>query len=559
MKIKTKLLLLAACSLTAIIITGIMSLVSTVTLSETTERLTDIIIPAEGHLNRVKLANTTIEQVVAETSLWETDYSRESRQEFLEILQRFDQEWGNGEKSRTQYADLPRTPAMIEELKPIRARLAKAVDTWKSQIDPVRPVLEKLAALPPGDVAGQAALMAQVFDIFKRQSDAYDAHQDALDDLIDYERKLANQIRASDEAMVRNFTLLQSLTFAAAVILILFISWNLTRAIMKPLTLTCDTIEHITENNDLTRTVDLDSNDEMGQLARSFNALIGRLHGTLSTVSNSADSVLSTASSLATAASHVAESSSKQASATSATAAAVEEMTVSINTVSGSAEEAQSLAQMAGENSTQGGRIIQEAVSEMSEIATTVSDASRVIHDLGEESREISNIVQVIREVADQTNLLALNAAIEAARAGEQGRGFAVVADEVRKLAERTAQSTGDIGAMIEKIQTSANNAVAEMGKVVQQVDSGRALAESAGERMASIQEDSAKVSAAVTEISSNLKEQSKASQDIALNVENIARMTDENNVAADKVSSEARQLDQLAKEAGTMITVFKL
>ncbi|MDR0441631.1 MAG: methyl-accepting chemotaxis protein, partial [Candidatus Accumulibacter sp.] len=369
MKIKTKLLLLAACSLAAIIITGVMSLVSITSLSETTERLTKVIIPAQEHLNRVKLANTTIEQVVAETSLWETDYSTEARREFVEILQRIDQEWKNGEISRMQYTELPRTPAMIEGLKPFRERLAKAVDTWKAQIDPVRPVLEKLATLPIGDTAGQAALMAKVFDIFKRQSDAYDAHQDALDALIDYEQRLAEQIRASDEAMVRNFALSQSLTFAAAIILILFISWNLTRAIMKPLTLTCDTIEHITDSNDLTHLVDLDSNDEMGQLARSFNGLIRRLHETLSTLDHSASGVLSTSSSLAAAASQVAESSSRQANATSATAAAVEEMTTSINTVSENAGEAQSLAQMAGENSAQGGEIIQKAVSEMSEIA----------------------------------------------------------------------------------------------------------------------------------------------------------------------------------------------
>jgi methyl-accepting chemotaxis protein len=559
MKIKTKLLLLAACSLTAIIIIGVMSLVSTVSLGETTKQLTDVIIPAQGRLNRVKLANTTIEQAVAETAFWKTDYSADARRGFADILRRYDAGLENAGKNREKYIELSRAPKVAEELKPIRERLAKAVDTWKSQIDPIRPVLERLVALPIGDTMGQDALMAKVFSIFKEQTEAYDTHQDALDALIDYEQNLADWLRKRDTAMARNYTLSQSAVFGAAILLILFVSWNLTRTIMRPLMLTCGTMEHITADNDLTYRVDLDSKDEMGQLAKSFNALVERLRGTLSTVSHGADGVLSTASDLATAASHVAESSAQQANATAATAAAVQEMTVSINTVSGNAEEAQTLARMAGENSVQGGKIIQEAASEMSEIAATVSDASRVIHDLGEESREISNIVQVIREVADQTNLLALNAAIEAARAGEQGRGFAVVADEVRKLAERTAQSTGDISAMIDKIQASAGGAVAEMEKVVQRVESGRALAESAGECMVSIQGDSAKVSDAVTEISNNLKEQSKASQDIALNVENIARMTDENNVAADKVSSEAQQLDQLAKEASAAIAVFRL
>jgi methyl-accepting chemotaxis protein len=559
MKIQTKLLLLAACSLAAIIVTGVLSLVSTASLSENTEQLIEVIIPAREHLNRVKFANAKIEQAVAEVAFWENDHSTRARQEFADILRRYDAGWEAAGKSRMEYYELPRSPAAVEGLKPVQARLANAVAAWKSRIDPVRPVLEKLVALPVGDAAGQSALMAQVIEIFRKQIEAYEAHQDALDALIGHEQKLTDQIRDYDGAMVRNLMLSESTMFGMAVILILLISWNLTRTIMKPLTLTCGTMERVTAENDLTHRVDLDSKDEMGQLAKSFNTLIGRLRGTLTAVSHGADGVLATASALAVDASHVAEHSARQAGATSATMAAVEEMTVSINTVSDNAEKAQSLARMAGENSMQGGAIIQKAVCEMSEIATTVSDASRVIHDLGEDSKEISNVVQVIREVADQTNLLALNAAIEAARAGEQGRGFAVVADEVRKLAERTAQSTGDIGAMIKKIQSSAGDAVTEMEKVVQRVESGRSLAESAGECMTSIQEDSAKVSDAVTEISDNLKEQSKASQDIAQNVENIARMTDENNVAADKVSSEAHQLDQLAKEASASITVFKL
>ncbi|GHU17945.1 hypothetical protein FACS189475_02600 [Betaproteobacteria bacterium] len=177
--------------------------------------------------------------------------------------------------------------------------------------------------------------------------------------------------------------------------------------------------------------------------------------------------------SLSTAAQQVAASSANQSSSTSAMAASIEEMTVSISTVSNSATDAQAVAHEAGEISDQGGGIIGQTVSEMGVIAQTVAQASQVIQTLGSESQQISSVVQVIKEVADQTNLLALNAAIEAARAGEQGRGFAVVADEVRKLAERTAQSTGDISTMIGKIQVSAREAVEEMEQVVQQVGSG--------------------------------------------------------------------------------------
>jgi methyl-accepting chemotaxis protein len=240
-------------------------------------------------------------------------------------------------------------------------------------------------------------------------------------------------------------------------------------------------------------------------------------------------------------------------------AASVEEMTVSINTVASSAGDAQTMAQRAGAVSDEGGQIIERTAAEMGAIAEAVAQASQVIQALGNDSQQISSVVQVIKEVADQTNLLALNAAIEAARAGEQGRGFAVVADEVRKLAERTAQSTGDISTIIGKIQVSSKEAVDEMERVVKQVESGQVLAQNAGERMAAIREETGRVSSAVTEISNALKEQSLASQDIAKHVESIAQMTDENSTAAEEAASGALRLNQLSDSVASTVAQFKI
>jgi methyl-accepting chemotaxis protein len=212
-----------------------------------------------------------------------------------------------------------------------------------------------------------------------------------------------------------------------------------------------------------------------------------------------------------------------------------------------------------GEHSTRGGEIIHKTTSEMAQIAETVRQTSHTIEELGQHSNQISSIVQVIKDVADQTNLLALNAAIEAARAGEQGRGFAVVADEVRKLAERTSKATDEISQMIGSIQSSAHAAVTGMGSTVRQVDGGVALARQAGDAINQIKEGSGQVVVVVNDISAALAEQSAASNDIAVHVEKVAQMSEENSAAASKSASEASQLEALADTMRASVSRFKI
>ena len=264
-----------------------------------------------------------------------------------------------------------------------------------------------------------------------------------------------------------------------------------------------------------------------------------------------ADGVASASQQLASTSEQLAISTAQQSEAASGMAAAVEEMTVSINHVSDSANEAKHVTGETGSLSEDGRRIIQDTVEEMQLIVATVTEASVTIHAVGENSQRISSIVQVIKDVADQTNLLALNAAIEAARAGEQGRGFAVVADEVRKLAERTAQATTEISGMIGAVQSSAQTAVVTMQHAVTRVDCGKTMAGPAGESMNGISDGAGRVVAAVNEISSALREQSMASNDIAANVEKIAQMSEENSAATREAADTARQLEALAVGRG--------
>jgi methyl-accepting chemotaxis protein len=190
--------------------------------------------------------------------------------------------------------------------------------------------------------------------------------------------------------------------------------------------------------------------------------------------------------------------------------------------------------------------------------ADSVGQSMRLIENLSRRSHEISGIVKVIREIAEQTNLLALNAAIEAARAGEQGRGFAVVADEVRKLAERTSASTSEIGAMIESIQAEVSSAVQNLKANNEQVTQGKGLAEEVAAILARINEGARVTMQRIHDINSAASEQNTASTDIARNVERIAQMTEETSAAIGQAASTAQQLENLASRLHGEVAQFR-
>jgi aerotaxis receptor len=250
-----------------------------------------------------------------------------------------------------------------------------------------------------------------------------------------------------------------------------------------------------------------------------------------------------------------------QSDATVKVAAAVEEFSVSIEEVKTHAGTVLAAATASDEAATGSATIAQRIVKDIGQAAQSVAGASASIHELEKISGEIGQIVVTIKDIADQTNLLALNAAIEAARAGEQGRGFAVVADEVRKLAEGTAQSTTQISAMVEGIQRRTRAAVGDMGTVVGQVQSGVRSAETLGESIAGIRDKAANVVSAVTEIRHALEEQAYAAREIAGQVEHIAHMSEENAAAARQTqavgqSAETGLISQRMKELAAQFGV---
>lgn len=319
------------------------------------------------------------------------------------------------------------------------------------------------------------------------------------------------------------------------------------------------TAVHRVANGDFTVTVHEMSHDEVGQLMKATNQMCGQLRTMIGEVGDGIGRLSANAQQLAAASHTVAEGSAQQSVAASTMAADVEEMSASIGTVSSNAQEARTMAEKSGEISENGAAIISQAIGSMNSISATVTHSSQTVGQLGVQSQEINGIVEVIREIADQTNLLALNAAIEAARAGEQGRGFAVVADEVRQLAERTTKSTQEITAMVQKIQTDAKAAVESMDQGVAEVEHGVGLANEAGTSIASIKSGAAHVGRAVVSISDALREQTTTSGEISNLVARIADQAEENHVMAQQTSASAADMEQLAKQLRTSISRFKI
>ncbi|MDO9114402.1 MAG: HAMP domain-containing methyl-accepting chemotaxis protein [Polaromonas sp.] len=364
------------------------------------------------------------------------------------------------------------------------------------------------------------------------------------------------------EKAENDYVLARNITFGViggGLLLGFALAFWIIRSITLPLGKVQSTIIVVERDSDFTRQVDVSSDDELGRTARAFNQLIVTMRETISSILGNVSRVSVSVGSMAAASSQVASSSAHQSEAASAMAAAVEQLTVSINHVSDSARDALELSRKSGELSSQGGEVIHRAVNEMSQIATTVRQASETIEALGRQSDQVTSVVQVIKDVADQTNLLALNAAIEAARAGEQGRGFAVVADEVRKLAERTTKATEEITAMIGGMQDSSRSAVTTMESAVARVGSGVTLAEQAGQSINQIKAGTEQVIHVVNDIYSALAEQSQASNDIAAHVEQVAQMTEENSAAAGASARSAEELEGLVGDMSRAVSKFKI
>jgi len=310
---------------------------------------------------------------------------------------------------------------------------------------------------------------------------------------------------------------------------------------------------------DLTQRLPVSSRDEIGQTSSAFNQFMERLQGIVGEVKSNAGAVADAAVALSSTMNQVATGSQQQSESASATAAAVEEMTVSVASVADSSEEVRQLSNDSMTHTQRGNESLAELVTEMGQMKTTVEGIASSVNTFVRHTQTITNMTQQVKDIAEQTNLLALNAAIEAARAGEQGRGFAVVADEVRKLAEKSSQSANEIDAVTQTLGQQSTVVESSIQQGLQLLQSSHAFMENVSLVLTEANEAVNRANQGVDDITASVNEQKSASNDIARNIETIAQMAEENSASIGGAFDSAHQLKELAANLQNLVGRFQV
>ena len=342
----------------------------------------------------------------------------------------------------------------------------------------------------------------------------------------------------------------------AGVLLCGLLGMSIIRGINRSVVALCGVMVKMAADGDLRARATVAGKDEA---ATAFNSLVEGFSNIIRKVLVDADKVSGTASSLSASSLRIAQGSQAQSEAAASTAAAVEQITVSINSVAANTEDVRKLSEQSMQKTRQGNQNVTAMIEEIGRVQEAVNQIAGSVKEFVDSTRAIAGMTQQVKEIADQTNLLALNAAIEAARAGEQGRGFAVVADEVRKLAEKSAQSASEIDQVTNSLNQKSSHveAVVQSGlrslqTTQQQVGRVSAVLIEAGESV--LQSNHG-----VKDIAASVVEQSLASTEIARNVEKIAQMSEENHAAVESNTREVVRLEQLAKALHGAVSRFRV
>ncbi|YCI10272.1 methyl-accepting chemotaxis protein [Pseudomonas sp. Z2-11] len=386
-------------------------------------------------------------------------------------------------------------------------------------------------------------------------SDAINAAVTRLMEINNRQAEMLNQGAAQQYSTA--FTWVVTLLIVATGLTLLF-AWLLTNSITKPIANALDAAEEIAKGN-LTRPIVVDGSDEAGRLLRAMATMQEKLRDTLQRISGSATQLASAAEELNSVTDESARGLTQQNNEIEQAATAVNEMTSAVEEVARNAVSTSEASKNATTSAGDGRDLVQETVSAIERMSADVQSTATLIGNLADESRDIGKVLDVIRGLADQTNLLALNAAIEAARAGEAGRGFAVVADEVRALAHRTQQSTSEIERMIGSIQSGTEQAVDSMRNSTERAESTLNIARGAGMSLDTINTAIVEINERNLVIASAAEEQAQVAREVDRNLVNIRDLSVQSATGANQTTAASAELSRLAVDLNSMVGRFSV
>ncbi|CAM3883348.1 methyl-accepting chemotaxis protein [Cohnella lubricantis] len=412
---------------------------------------------------------------------------------------------------------------------------AKYSDSWASYLDDIHKGSEladqfkddELLILIQGDMDEKSTELRQV-----------------LDDLIEVNNADAEQAKVDGNQLYQTSRNITIAVIAVSVLLCIVLGIFVSRVISKPLNDVVRLVRKVA-GGDLTETTDYRSKDEVGAVAMATNDMVGNLRSIVGNITESSLGVAAAAEQISASTEEIANGSSEQAHSAQMINELFSELSTAIHSVAKNTEQAAEISDRTIEIAEQGGQVIQSSLESMNTVRTQMSR-------LEEDSAKIGDIIEVIEDISDQTNLLALNAAIEAARAGEQGRGFAVVADEVRKLAERSGEATKQIAVIIKGMQENTRHSV-------QAFEESSSLSKETGASFRSIAEMVNRAGEKVSEIAAASEEQAAQSSSVLTAVENISSAAQESAASSEETAATAQSLSQLAESLQHSVKAFKL
>lgn len=381
-----------------------------------------------------------------------------------------------------------------------------------------------------------------------------------LKQLVSLQRQLIENTSMELAGEVHNVRALVLGLLVTGIVVGIAIAWLLTFMVTCPIATAAYAMKDIAEGDgDLTHRLEVKNSDELGQLAGAFNTFMDKIHALITQVAGSTSQLSAAAEEMSMITGETRNGVQRQQTETESVAAALNQMSSTVHEVANHAGSAAEAANQADERAAHGKLVVNNTVNSIDTLASEVEQAADVIQKLEKDSDNISTVLEVIQGIAEQTNLLALNAAIEAARAGEQGRGFAVVADEVRSLASRTQESTLEIQAMIEKVQGGARNATSVMEHSRSMAAESVKQASEAGSALESITSSVAEINSMNTQIAEAARQQGAVAEEINHNVSNITSVAHETASGADQLSQASHELANLANDLQAQVAQFKI